>query len=100
MPLENTLLQKAPNLLRPEDKCRDREKISLNFHGYRCYQYIQELEQEVKLKYSDVVSRKSRRDKDKQIRNQWKREAGPQFGMILEVLPSSFYRKIRKKEAA
>jgi len=40
------------------------------------------------------------REKDKQIRDQWKREAGPQFGMILEVLPSSFFRKRRKEKVA
>jgi len=52
------------------------------------------------LKYSQIVPRKVRREKDKQIRDQWKREAGPQFGMILEVLPSSFFRKRRKEKVA
>lgn len=52
------------------------------------------------MKYSQIVPRKMRREKDKQIRDQWKREAGPQFGMILEVMPSSFARILRKEKVA
>ncbi len=52
------------------------------------------------MKYSQIVPRRMRREKGKQIRDQWKREAGPQFGMILEVLPSSFFKLIGNDKAA
>lgn len=52
------------------------------------------------MKYNQIVSPKSRREKDRQIRDQWTREAGPQFGMILEVMPSSFFKTLRAGKAA
>ena len=72
----------------------------MNYHAFGCYKKDDSSGQEDKLKYSQIVPRKVRREKDKQIRDQWKREAGPQFGMILEVLPSSFFRKRRREKVA
>jgi hypothetical protein len=49
------------------------------------------------MKYSEAISNRMGKEKTQQIREDWKRESGPQFGMILEVMPSSL-RKLISRE--
>lgn len=52
------------------------------------------------MKYSNISKKETKSVKPGRIREQWKREAGEQFGMILEVVPSSVFKMMRKDRAA